>query len=604
MATGKTTSQTPNSPFSVHGRGSMSAAELGTALAGLNRVATITVNASGGADDGSVYLTARGASLGFDFDRWPVAEAAAALARVARADTLAVRMTGPGPLSLQPLFTVRGLKLIRVEHDSHAKQELDWTGLSTQTGLRRLEVRAGVLPEGFWRELGTLKQLREVQLWWPEGARSNPGSLSGMTGLKKLAGVCLFDPIPAAFRALGRCPALEEVHVDQCNIDDTAAAGIGSVARLKNGHLWNAALSDAGMRRLCRWPRVRSLTLGENSDNQPPITAAGFKALGRLTTLERLHLQGFDHVAAAGWAVLRGLPRLKHLKLSTSPPFDVLDAVGPLRRVEELRLSHCNGVGPAGYRQLAAMPRLRSLSVRAHRSAPYYVPLDEVAGLRRLRSLALAGLHKATDAQVARLIALPDLEALILHEAEKVTDQGVARLAGLRSLRVVVLNALPKLTDGVIPTLTGFPRLDTLSLRCTGQVTDAGLSGLAGAGRLRTLHLDYARNLTGETLLRLARKLPLEELAVASSPHVTDDHLLELTGHPTLRRVRFLESVRRVGLSACVRGRHRSDYDGRQRSGRRSATSRRRAVGSGDGSAGRGGRPTGRARAAWRSPPR
>jgi hypothetical protein len=264
--------------------------------------------------------------------RWPAADATAALGRLPPADQLAVRVRGPGPFDLGPLFAVRGLKQVRVEHESHAEQELEWAGLSALTGLRRLEVRSGTLPDGFWHELGRLPRLREVVLWWPEGARARPGSLARLASLRRLGGVCLFDPVPAAFRALARCPGLKAVHIDQCAIDDAAAAGLGAMAGLTDVYVRNTQLSDTGMRALCRWPRVESLVLCEDVSNRSPITAAGFTALGRLTTLERLHLQGFEHVGAAGWAALRRLPRLKRLKLMSRPPFDLLEATGRCRR--------------------------------------------------------------------------------------------------------------------------------------------------------------------------------------------------------------------------------------------------------------------------------
>jgi Leucine-rich repeat (LRR) protein len=429
------------------------------------------------------------------------------------------------------------MKNVYVEHCSYAKQELDWSGLSEQSKIQRLQCRSGFLNEGFWSELGKLRQLREIEMWWPEQAKSRPGSLVDLRSLKKLNGVCLFNYVPEAFRAFAECPALENVKIDQCKIDDASAAGIGAMAKVKDCYIWNTELTDAGMQALCHWPQIKSLVLCENSSNPARITKAGFAALANLKTLESLHLQGFDAVTADGWANLRRLPRLKQFKVMSNPAYDLMEAIGPLPTVEKLSLSYCNSVGSAGIRQLQAMPRLRSLVFHVNRCRPYHMPLDEVGALRQLTSVVLGGLHKTSDDQLGRLASLRELRELCLYEVNKISDRGIAALAHLKKLRVVSFHSLPKLTNQTVKLLASLPNLDTLFLRCTGKITDMGLANLGAARRLTTLHLDYARSLTGDRLLQLARRLPLQELMVASSPHLTDEDLFKLADHSTLKRV-------------------------------------------------------------------
>ncbi len=401
-------------------------------------------------------------------------------------------------------------------------------------------MRAGYLPEGFWREVGKLERLREMELSWPRKAKARPGSLSGLASLRAVRGACLFEPVPEAFRALAECPGLGELKIDQCEIDDASAAGIGAMAGVKDCSIWNTTLSDAGMRALCRWPRIKALVLAENASNPTPITEAGLGALGELESLESLHLQGFEKASPEGWAVLRRLTRLRRLKLMSGPPFDLLEAIGPLRPVERLSLDHCNSVGPTGLRHLKAMPRLRSLSISVHRCSPSHVLLEEVSEARQLTALSLVSIHTMPDDDLARLAALGGLEELRLYEAPRITDRGLGSLAGLSKLRTVSLDRLPKLTGRAVATIAAFPRLETLFLRCNGKITDTDLAALGGARGLKTLHLDHARDLTGECLLQLAGELPLEELFVASSPHLTDEHLLKLAEHPSLKRVAII----------------------------------------------------------------
>jgi hypothetical protein len=528
-----------------HG-GPIAAAGLGDVLAGLEGVESVGLEQ---AHDNTAWRAnvrrSDGAGVQIELEGWPVDEAVAALGRVPKAARLEVNAGDfADGFSLAPLLGLEGLEVIEVHHRDHCEQELWWEGLSGQAALQKLEVRAGVLGEGFWREVGKLKRLQEMQLWWPRGARAAPGSLEGLASLKRVEAVCLFEHVPEAFRALAECPALEAIKIDQCKIDDASAAGIGSMARVKDCYVWNAEFSDAGMKALCRWPRIESLVLCENAHNPTPITEEGFTLLGDLETLESLHLQGFENVSAAGWSALGRMKRLKRLKLDSRPTFDLLEAVGPLASVEGLWLSHCNSVGPAGLRHLWGMPRLRTLSIRVHRYTPYHVPLAEVSEVRQLTALSLGSIERMTDADVGRLSGLHDLERLTIHEAPRITDRGVAGLAGLPHLRAVALHTVPRLTDAALATLAALPGLETLSLRCTGKMTEEGLAALGAARNLKTLHLDYARFLTGETLLGIVGSLPLEELAITSSPHLNDADLLALTRHPTLRRVEVSQCKR------------------------------------------------------------
>ena len=66
--------------------------------------------------------------------------------------------------------------------------------------------------------------------------------------------------------------------LDQCDeLDDPSAAGVGSMARARDVYIWNAKLSDTRMVALCRWPRVKSLVLAEDSGSPTPVTERGFR---------------------------------------------------------------------------------------------------------------------------------------------------------------------------------------------------------------------------------------------------------------------------------------------------------------------------------------
>jgi hypothetical protein len=477
--------------------------------------------------------------LVLDLLHWPgadVARAAGAIGSLREVDWGSMFHHTPFPLA--PLFRNRGLRVL--EFEGGLNKEYDWTGLSGLGELRQLKVHKGEYNAGFWDELGRLPRLERAALEWLERADPQPGALGRLKKLAELSFAYQIDALgPAAWQAIGQLPAVKKLKVDQGDIDDDMAAGLGSLQTVEDAYIWNVKFTDARMASLCRLTRLRSLVLCENSGSTTPLTDAGFREIGKLTKLESLHLQGFEGVGPAGWPVLRSLKRLRELKLTMMPPFDFLEAVGELPTVQTLEVLHCNSVTAAGWAAVAAMPALRTFAAHAWSVRPYTNPFPELARAVHLESLTLGDLNKLDDADLHVLATLPNLSALRLWDMKKVGDAGVAALAGMPGLRQLTLSRIPKLTDACLRTLGRMTQLRELSLRCTGKMTDTGLATLAGLKQLESLELDYARNLTASRLLKLTQALPLRQLAVAECPHVGDDDLLALTRHPTLEKVRF-----------------------------------------------------------------
>ncbi len=444
---------------------------------------------------------------------------------------------------LETLFKIKGVKSIEVEHSQHEKQQLDWTGLSKLKSLKKLSVRAGFLGESFWTELGKLKSLTLLELSWPEQAAAKAGSLKGLTSLKKLEISCLFNDVPQAFQVLSECPTLTDVVIEQATIDDASAKAIGAMTALKSCHIHNVQMTNVGMKTMCRWPTIRSLYLAECSvagGNSKPITS-GFKVLGNLGTLDTLTLQDFEHVPKSGWKCLQKLTKLKSLHLRSSPPFDLMEAIGPIPSLRELTFINCQSLGAAGTAIVQELPQLAKLSISVYRYKPYYIPLGEIAAMRRLKHLVLREFHLMTDTQLGQLASLKKLETLQLYEAEKIGDRGILQLAGLKSLRSLMLDKMPKLTDESLTAFAAFPNLESLCLRANTKITAEGYESLAKVHNLTTLSLGYARNLIGEGLVKLAGQLPLTQLTIHGCPNLTEEHWLKLTKHPTLVRVGFSE---------------------------------------------------------------
>ena len=145
---------------------------------------------------------AGGHTVQLDLDRWPVEEVTAAVGRVPRAAELHVRMDGYGTdFTLGPLFGIRGLKRVHVEHCLHSQQELDWTGLAGQTGLTDPQSAGWPPGRGLLDPARPATAAPDAPALVARGGPGNaPNSLARLRSLKALEVICLFDPVPDVFR--------------------------------------------------------------------------------------------------------------------------------------------------------------------------------------------------------------------------------------------------------------------------------------------------------------------------------------------------------------------------------------------------------------------
>lgn len=186
--------------------------------------------------------------------------------------------------------------------------------------------------------------------------------------------------------------------------------------------------------------------------------------------------------------------------------------------------------------------------------------LTHLAGLRRLRSVTLAGTG-VTDAGLETLGTISTLQALDLREC-KITNAGPAHLAGLTNLRTLRLSgkdggttvddeglvALAKLTKLKVlgldflwvseKGLEGLGELQDLEELYLAQtlVDDGSLATLARFPRLKKLRISKTQ-VTGEGLTHLAKLTQLEELDLSECSQLEDDGLARLSGMTQLTRL-------------------------------------------------------------------
>jgi WD40 repeat protein len=183
-----------------------------------------------------------------------------------------------------------------------------------------------------------------------------------------------------------------------------------------------------------------------------------------------------------------------------------IDEKSPDKPVVEVNLSY-GPVTDAGLAYLKGLPQLQSLNLEECGKITD-AGLANVKGLTRLKMLNLRRTN-ITDAGMVNLKGLTQLDVLMLEsisEGRDVTDAGLANLKGLTQLTALILvNA--KITDAGLADLKGLTRLYILNLEECTKITDAGLTNLKGMTKLHWLKLDGTA-VTKDGVKDLKRSLP------------------------------------------------------------------------------------------------
>lgn len=169
---------------------------------------------------------------------------------------------------------------------------------------------------------------------------------------------------------------------------------------------------------------------------------------------------------------------------------------------------------------------------------------DSDGGLRasayfpRLKKLYVHG-GQATDAGLATIAGLRELEVLIMWDARTVTDAGVRHLARLPNLQKVHISA-SKIGDGSLAVFGRMPSIQELSLQ-GNAFTDAGLAHLAGMVQLRSLWVGRSKlPITDAGVRHLAKLTSLEQLDLGSAgddPAIGDAAVESFLGMKSLRQL-------------------------------------------------------------------
>ena len=160
--------------------------------------------------------------------------------------------------------------------------------------------------------------------------------------------------------------------------------------------------------------------------------------------------------------------------------------------------------------------------------------MQKFPNLKRLLLLR----EQATDAGLAKLEGLENLEEIFIWDAFAVSDAGVAHLAKLRSLKHVHINN-SLITDESLHHLSELPNVEVLSLQ-GHSFSDKGLEHLQGMKQLKRLWLGAGKKngneITDDGLEFLSGLSQLDQLELTFSK-VTDEGLKSLRPLKNLRQL-------------------------------------------------------------------
>lgn len=212
------------------------------------------------------------------------------------------------------------------------------------------------------------------------------------------------------------------------------------------------------------------------------------------------------------------------------------------RTLTELRIGHA----VPSNESLAWLPTLQDVEELELKGDLTDDDLRHLRPLTKLRQLTMV-YAAITDAGLARIAQISDLEGLGFLWATRFTDAGMANLKALPRIRVLGLTASNITDDGLVH-IARLSSLEELGLGGT-RVTDAGMAHLRSLRSVRVLVLDSTQ--VGDAGLAQIKDLPnLEQLALDYT-RVTDAGLAHLKDCKRLTHVSVLETdVTRAALTA------------------------------------------------------
>ena len=289
-------------------------------------------------------------------------------------------------------------------------------------------------------------------------------------------------------------------------------------------------------------PYLSGLTgLKELSISFINISGSDLQHLSGMNSLKFLKIFRTDKSLDAGLPYLSKLKSLEHLELDGCTDAGLQALAGlPALKILWLGIDHIQGPGLA---HLQKLPALRSLTLTGSSfSDAGLAYIKNLTSLTRLHLFCVPGGDwPVTDAGLAHLSGLKDLEELRFTKIRGLTEAGMVHLKPLRSLKKL---AGLTITDVGLAQLEGMKSLESLEYFAG---SDTGLAWLAKTFKLKELRVS-GEQITDEGARHLATIRSLEALSL-SNTSVTDAGMDSVAQLTNLQRLSlFCSSERRMRL--------------------------------------------------------
>jgi Leucine-rich repeat (LRR) protein len=315
--------------------------------------------------------------------------------------------------------------------------------------------------------------------------------LAPLLNARKLRSLGLVDAkvTDKCLKLIGRLPEIKELTLASAGITGAGLAELDGMKHLETLVLVGSLVGDEGLKAIAQLTDIRSLAISSNR-----ITGAGMASLAGMKHLETLNLFG-SSVGDDGMRAIAEHGSLRRLWLSekvTPKGFAELVRLTSLDELKLFQILDDDDLAPIG--RMTNLVSLRCALIPATDEG-----LRHMKNMARLRSLDLCDSPKVTDAGMAYVGQMKELEHLSLNR--QIGDAGIAQLGGLTNLKELSLRGA-QVTDAGLAKLSGLARLRKLDLAST-HVSARGLSKLRGMKNLESVFLGYGHNISDEDARQL-----------------------------------------------------------------------------------------------------
>lgn len=277
----------------------------------------------------------------------------------------------------------------------------------------------------------------------------------------------------------GRQPAAEEVAFENKEVTQADLQAWIDDPALRRLRVPGTDLSDTALSQLASHTKLELLDV----TNCESIGAAGFKAIGQMTSLRHLRVSGTavtDQTAIS----LSGLTNLAALSLQhTAVTDDGLLLLASMPKLKELNL-YGTPITDASLETIAGLPVLQKLRLRG--TGVTGENADAFAKMANVVDLDLSETSFVSEG-LTSVSNMPSLRLLNLW-LTKVDDKGIAALESQLHLTQLNLDNVSGITDQSLDTIHKMTDLELLHLGGT-SITSAGLPKLHNLKKLKTLFI-------------------------------------------------------------------------------------------------------------------